>query len=80
MIQEFDLRMLPEQAAREQSILKMLVRDKGVDPSAFQGLRIVKRSIDARQRTVFMNIRVRVYLDEAPEEILFPEIQYPNVS
>jgi len=80
MIQEFDLRILPEQAAREQSILKVLVRDKGVDPSAFKGMRILKRSIDARQRTVFMNVRVRVYLNEAPEETLFPEIQYPDVS
>lgn len=80
MIQEFDLRMLPEQAAREQSILKLLVRDKGVDPTAFRGLRIVKRSIDARQRTVFMNVRVRVYLDEMPEETLFPEIHYPDIS
>lgn len=80
MIQEFDLRILPEQAAREQSLLKVLVRDKGVDPAAFKGLRILKRSIDARQRTVFMNVRVRVYLNEAPEETLFPEIQYPDVS
>jgi uncharacterized protein len=80
MIQEFDLRILPEQAAREQSILRVLVRDKGVDPEEFRGLRIVKRSIDARQRTVFMNVRVRVYLNEEPEETLFPEIHYPDVS
>jgi uncharacterized FAD-dependent dehydrogenase len=80
MIQEFDLRILPEQAAREQSILRVLVRDKGVDPSEFRGLRIVKQSIDARQRTVFMNVRLRVYLNEEPEETLFPEIKYPDVS
>lgn len=80
MIQDFDLRILPEQAAREQSILKVLVRDHSVDPSEFRGLRILKRSIDARQRTVFMNVRVRVYLNEEPEETLFPEIQYPDVS
>lgn len=80
MIQDFDLRILPEQAAREQSILKVLVRDHGVDPSEFRGLRILKRSIDARQRTVFMNVRVRVYLNEGPEETLFPEIQYPDVA
>ncbi len=80
MMQEFDLRLLPEQAAREQSILRVLVRDKGVDPSEFRGLRILKRSIDARQRTVYLNIRVRVYLNEAPEETFFPEIQYPDVS
>ena len=80
MIQEFDLRILPEQAALEQSILRVLVRDKGVNPEEFRGLRIVKRSIDARQRTVYMNVRVRVYLNEEPEMALFPEIQYPDVS
>lgn len=80
MIQEFDLRILPEQAAREQSILRVLVRDKGVDPDAFKGLRIVKRSIDARQRTVFMNVRVRVFLNEEPETELFERIAYPDVS
>jgi uncharacterized protein len=80
MTQEFDLRILPEQAAREQSILKVLVRDCGVDPDAFSGLRILRRSIDARQRTVFVNLKVRIWLNEAPEEILFPEITYPDVS
>jgi uncharacterized FAD-dependent dehydrogenase len=80
MIQEFDLRILPEQAAREQSILKVLVRDKGVDPAAFRGLRIVKRSIDARQRTVFINLRVRVFLNEEPDSELFERIDYPDVS
>ncbi|HET9571350.1 MAG TPA: FAD-binding protein [Bacteroidales bacterium] len=80
MIQEFDLRILPEQAAREQSILKVLVRDKGIDPSEYRGLRILKRSIDARQRTVFVNVRVRVYLNEEPETSAFPEIHYPDVS
>jgi uncharacterized protein len=80
MIQEFDLRILPEQAAREQSILKVLVRDKGVNPEACQGLRILRRSIDARQRTVYVNVRVRVYLNEPPEEHLFSAIHYPDVS
>lgn len=80
MIQEFDLRILPEQAASEQSILRVLARDKGVDPTAFRGLRIVKRSIDARQRTVYMNVRVRVFLNEEPESELFEKIVYPDVS
>jgi len=80
MIQDIDLRILPEQAANESSIQKILVRDKGVSPESFQGMRILKRSIDARQRSIFVNLRVRVYLDEKPEEHLFAAIEYPNVS
>ncbi|MEA4840834.1 MAG: FAD-binding protein [Bacteroidales bacterium] len=80
MTQEFDLRLLPEQAAGEQTIRKVLVRDKGVSPESYCGLRILKRSIDARQRTIYINLRVRVYLDEKPEEALFPSIEYPDVS
>ena len=80
MTQEFDLRILPEQAANEQTIKKILVRDKGVSPESYCGLRILKRSIDARQRTIFINLRVRVYIDEKPEETLFTPISYPDVS
>jgi len=80
MTQEFDLRILPEQAANEQSIKKILVRDKGVSPESYCGIHILKRSIDARQRTIFINLRVRVYLDEKPEDILFTPIEYPDVS
>jgi uncharacterized protein len=80
MIQDIDLRILPEQAASESSIKKILVRDKGVSPESFRGLRILKRSIDARQRNIFINLRVRVYLDEMPEEQIFQTIEYPNVS
>jgi len=80
MTQEFDLRILPEQAANEQTIRKILVRDKGVSPESYCGLRILKRSIDARQRTIFINLRVRVYINEKPEETLFTPISYPDVS
>jgi len=80
MTQEFDLRILPEQAANEQSIKYLLVREKGVSPDRYCGIRILKRSIDARQRTIFINLRVRVYLDEQPEENLFTPIEYSDVS
>jgi len=80
MTQEFDLRLLPEQAAGEQTIQRILVRDKGVSPESFCGLRILKRSIDARQRTIYINLRIRVYLDEKPEEALFSPIDYSDVS
>ena len=40
----------------------------------------MKRSIDARQRTVMVNLKVRVYIDEFPQDDEFPRIEYGDVS
>ena len=49
MIQEFQIRVLPEQAANEQSLKQFIGHDKGLDIRTIHALRILKRSIDARQ-------------------------------
>jgi uncharacterized protein len=80
MTQDIDLRVTPEQAAHERDIRRVLVNEHGVDPDALRGLRVIRRSIDARQRNIQINLRVRVWLDEEPEKRLFPEWTYPDVS
>lgn len=80
MIQEFDIRILSEQAASEQSIKEYLVREKALTAADIFGLRILRRSIDARQRTIYINLKVRVYLNELPEENFFQPILYQDVS
>lgn len=80
MIQEISLHILPEQASSEQTIKHILIQEKALTPESIWGLRIIKRSIDARQRTIYINLKVRVYLNEKPEDILFPAINYPDVS
>ena len=55
MIQEYQLRVLPEIAANEQRLKKYLSEEKGINPHTINATRILKRSIDARQRTVFVN-------------------------
>ena len=42
--------------------------------------RILKRSIDARQRTIFVNLTVRAYLNELPKEKEYQETVYNDVS
>ena len=54
MIQEFQIRVLPEQAANEQSLKQFIGHDKGLDIRTIHALRILKRSIDARQRTIYV--------------------------
>ena len=77
MTHEFNLRVLPEDAYNEQSILSYLNREKGLQANA---IRIIKRSIDARQRTIFVNLTIRSYEDEQPEELEHTPIPYHDVS
>ena len=68
MIQEFQLRVRPEIAANEQRLKEYLVQEKGLNAREITATRILKRSIDARQRTIFVNLSIRVYLNEIPQE------------
>ena len=68
MIQEYQLRVLPEVAANEQQLKTYLNEEKGLNLRDITATRILKRSIDARQRTIFVNLTVRVYLNETPDD------------
>ncbi len=80
MIQEYQLRVLPEQAASEQSLKQYISREKGLDVRTIRAVRTLKRSIDARQRIIFVNVKVRVFINEEPAEEEFTRTEYPNVE
>ena len=77
MVQELQIRITPQDAFDERSIIDWLGREKGLRPNA---VRVLKRSIDARQRNIFINLTVRVYVNEESETQLFDPIYYPDVS
>ncbi len=80
MIQEYQLRVIPEIAASEQQLNAYISREKGINIKDINTIRILKRSIDARQRTVFVNLNVRVYINEIPAEDEFIRTQYNKVD
>lgn len=80
MIHEYQLRILPEQAASEQSLKQYIGREKGLDVRTINAIRILKRSIDARQRTIYVNLTIRVFVNETPSEDEFERTDYPNVE
>ena len=80
MIQELQLRILPEQAASEQSIKLYVAREKGIDARTIKAIRTLKRSIDARQRTIYVNLTVRLYINELPTDDEYTETYYPMVD
>lgn len=80
MIHEFQIRVLPSQAASEQTIKDYIAHDRGIDIRTIYGVRVLRRSIDARQRTVFVNLTVRVYVNEMPQDDAYRHTDYHDVS
>ena len=80
MIQEYDIRVLPQVAANEQSLRNWIAEEKGFDVRTITHLRTLRKSIDARQRTILVNLKVRVYINEMPEDDAYQHTDYPDVS
>ena len=80
MTHEFQIRVLPQQAASEQTIKDYIARDRGIDIRTIYGVRVLRRSIDARQRTVYVDLTVRVYVNEMPQDDVYRHTEYRDVS
>jgi len=80
MTEEYQLRLLPEIAANEQRLKEYLSKEKGLSLKNITAIRILKRSIDARQRTIFINLKVRAYINEMPADDEYERTVYSNVE
>ena len=80
MTNEYQLRVLPQVAASADKLRKYIAEEQGIALGALKAVRILKRSIDARQRTIFVNLKVRVYVNEQPTEDEFEHVAYQDVS
>ncbi len=80
MVNEYQLRVLPQVAYSEQAIIGFLARDKGIDARTIQRVRVLRRSVDARQRTIYVNLLVRAYINEVPQDDVFTPAVYGDVA
>lgn len=80
MLQEYQIRVLPRQASSTKLLSEYIEQEKGIDARRITHIRILRRSIDARQRTIYVNLTVRVYIDEFPEDDIFEPVTYGDVS
>ena len=80
MIKELQLRILPEEAVNEQALKRVAARETGMKQDRIEAVRVLKRSIDARQRTIYVNVKVRIFIDEVPTELEYQPITYGDVS
>lgn len=80
MTNEYQIRVVPEVAAQEDRLKAYLAEEYGFDVRTVYGVRILKRSIDARQRQIYVNLKVRVYINEQPYDDEYQRTVYPNVE
>ena len=80
MTNEYQIRVVPEVAAQEDRLKAYLADEQGSDVRTINGVRILKRSIDARQRQIYVNLKVRVYVNEQPHDDEYQRTEYTNVE
>ena len=80
MIKEYSIRVRPHQAVNEATIKDYLAHEEGLEMKSMTYVRVLKRSIDARQRTIFVNLKVRVYINEEPTDDEYVKTEYRDVS
>lgn len=80
MIQKINLRLTPEKAAQEHLLKIAVAHELGIEASRIKRIDLLRRSIDARQRQVFINLSVNVHIDKIDDEYRrYQPIDYPDV-
>ena len=80
MIHEYDIRVLPKVASKESYLKDFISKEKGIAANKINAVQILRRSIDARSRTVFMQLKVRVFVAENPTPVTLISNNYHDVS
>ncbi len=80
MIKELQVRVLPQVAYSEQNITDYISRELSLDRRTVKAVRVLKKSIDARQRQVFVNLTLRVFVNEMPQDDGYERVEYGDVS
>ena len=79
-MKSLSLRVYPSVAAQDAELRKYIARELGVNPKSVTAVKVRKRSIDARQRTIYVNLTMDAYVNEEPPTLDFAPIEYPNVE
>jgi uncharacterized FAD-dependent dehydrogenase len=79
MIKETEIVCAPEVHENEVAITKQASLQLNIPVNRITGIKILKRSIDARGRKVVYRMQVRAYIDE-PFQVDHYTVQYPDVK
>ena len=80
MPRELQIQVAPEVAAQQELLIPHIAKLMQVKPDEIQHVAILKRSIDARQRAIKINLKVAVYWKEVYNETKIGLPDYKDVS
>jgi hypothetical protein len=64
MQQKISLKILPQEAADDAAIKNLIANTAGIKTSSVTGFHIQKKSLDARGKTIWVNLTVNAFIDE----------------
>jgi uncharacterized protein len=74
------LNLSPQAASEETSVRKASASAAGIDPSGIRFLRIIKRSVDARQKNIRVNLTVEVFTEDESDNPVIAPFEITDVS
>jgi uncharacterized FAD-dependent dehydrogenase len=80
MQQKIALKLLPSEAADEAVIKNMIASSSGKKEDEIKGYTILKRSIDARGKTVWINLTINAFINEPFHKRDIRAFHFPDVS
>ena len=80
MQKQISLRLLPHEAANDESIIAYIASSAGYKIKSVTGFHRIKESIDARSKQVYINLTVNAFIDEPFTPFQFQKINYKDVS
>ncbi|MBN2167197.1 MAG: FAD-binding protein [Marinilabiliaceae bacterium] len=80
MKKELTLRITPQEASDEKFYKPLVARKMNVKPEALTSIRVLRKSIDARQPQVYIQMQVEAYANIKPPEDKKVYFDYSNVE
>ena len=80
MQQKISFKLLPSEALDESIIKKIIARTSGKKESAINGFHLLKKSVDARAKTIWVNLTVNAFIDEPFHKRDIQTFNFDNVA
>jgi uncharacterized FAD-dependent dehydrogenase len=74
MVHDIDIFASPQEAEAEDQLLTIASNKLYIPKASISGIRVLKRSVDARAKNVRYNVRLRVYVGETPEPRIYTKV------
>ena len=80
MQQKILLKLLPQEAKDSQAVSRIIAKCSGLQLKDITGYNILKKSLDARGKTVWINMTVTAFINEPFLQRSIPEFKFKDVN